>query len=199
VAAERLVWAAHEAGDQVVTVIRPSWLYGQRDRATLGRLCDSIRKGKIKLIGDGQNRLNVAHAANVAEAAIAAAEADAGAGEAFNCSSDGVLTQKQYFDLVARTIGEPPVTRKVPYAVAYNAAFAMEIVGHALRRKNPPLVTRYAVWLMGRKTFFECRKARDVLGWQPTISYEEGIPQAVAALQGETAGRAAVKPEPAAV
>jgi len=184
VEAEKLVWAAHSRGELVVTVIRPSWLYGARDRATLVRLCDSIRRGKIKLIGDGSNRLNVAHAGNVAEAAITAAEADAGAGEAFNCSNDGVLSQKQYFDLVASAIGMPPVTRKVPYPVAYHAAFVMEVFGHLLRRKTPPLVTRYAVWLMGRQTFFDCTKARRVLGWQPTVSYQEGIPQAVAAVMG---------------
>ncbi|MCB9851033.1 MAG: NAD-dependent epimerase/dehydratase family protein [Phycisphaerales bacterium] len=197
VEAEKLVWAAHEAGDIVATVIRPSWLYGQRDRATLARLCDSIRRGKIKLVGDGNNRLNVAHAANVAEAAIAACESDAGAGEAFNCSSDGVLTQKQYFDLVARTIGEKPVTRKVPYGVAYRAAYVMEVFGHLFRRRTPPLVTRYAVWLMGRKTFFECRKARAVLGWSPTISYEVGIPQAVAALEATTEPTSNVVAQPA--
>ncbi len=187
VAAEKLVWAAHERGDLQVTVIRPSWLYGPRDRATIARLCDSIRRRKIKLIGDGNNRLNVVHAGNVAEAAITAAESDVGIGEAFNCSNDGVLTQRQYFNMVAKALGEPPVTRKVPYRVAYNAAFLFEIVGHLLRSRKPPLVTRYSVWLMGRKTFFECRKAREKLHWAPSVTYEEGIPQAVAAYLGESA------------
>ena len=186
VEAEKLVWAAHQRGDLVVTVIRPSWLYGPRDRATIGRLCDSIRQRKIKLVGDGGNRLNVVHAGNVAEGAIRAAELDAAAGEAFNCSNDGVLTQKQYFNMVAQALGEPPVTKRVPYTVAYAAAFVFEILGHLLRSKKPPLVTRYSVWLMGRKTFFDCQKAREVLGWTPTVSYEEGIPQAVAAYLDET-------------
>ncbi len=181
VEAEKLVWSAHNKGDLSVTIIRPSWLYGPRDRTTMARLCSSIRRRKIKLIGDGENRLNVVHAGNVAEAAIAAAESDKGAGEAFNCSNDGVLTQRQYFDLVANTLREPPVKKRVPYRVAYNAAFMLEVIGHLLRLKKPPLVTRYSVWLMGRKTFFECQKARQVLGWQPSVSYEEGIPEAVKA------------------
>jgi nucleoside-diphosphate-sugar epimerase len=188
VAAEKLVWAAHERGAVVATVIRPSWLYGPRDRATIGRLCDSIRQKKIKLIGDGNNRLNVVHAGNVAEAAILAAESPAGEGEAFNCSNDGVLTQKQYFNMVAKTLGEPPVTKRVPYRVAYNAAFVFEVFGHLFRSKKPPLVTRYSVWLMGRRAFFECKKAREVLGWMPTVPYEKGIPEAVRSYLGETAG-----------
>ena len=188
VEAEKIVWAAHHRGEIEVTVIRPSWLYGPRDRATIGRLCDSIRKGKIKLIGDGNNRLNVVHAGNVAEGGIAAAESQASAGEAYNCSNDGVLTQKQYFNLVAKALGEPEVTRKVPYRVAYTAAFVFEIIGHMFRRKTPPLVTRYSVWLMGRKTFFECEKARKVLSWTPTVNYEEGIPDAVAAYLSQQEG-----------
>ena len=29
------------------------------------------------------------------------------------------------------------------------------------------MITRYAVWLMGRQTFFSAEKARKDLGWQP--------------------------------
>ena len=185
--AEKLVWAAHERGDLVATVIRPSWLYGPRDRMTIARLCDSIKRKKIKLIGDGDNRLNVVHAGNVAEASIAAAESEVGAGEAFNCSNDGVLTQKQYFNLVAKTLGEPPVAKRVPYSVAYKAGFFLECLGHLFKWKKPPFITRYSVWLMGRKTFFECEKARKLLNWQPSVPYEEGIPAAVNAYLNKAA------------
>ena len=177
--AERIVWHAHEAGRIAATVIRPSWLYGPRDRVTMGRLIDSIRTRKAKLIGRGDNRLNVVHAGNVAEGAILAAEADAAAGQSYNCSNDGVLTQEQYFNMIAATLGEPPVTRRVPYHVAKTAALVLECVGHAFRLSKPPLITRYSVWLLGRKCFFDCTKARQQLGWKSTISYEEGIPAAV--------------------
>lgn len=179
VEAERLVWACHQEGRLPVTVIRPSWLYGPRDRATMGRLIESIRRRKCKLIGGGNNRLNVVHAANVAEAAILAVHHDRAVGEAYNCSNDGVLTQAQYFNKIAEALGEPPVTKTVPYRVAYNAARALECYGHLFRTRRPPLVTRYAVWLIGRKSFFETRKAHEQLGWQSTISYDAGIPAAV--------------------
>jgi len=179
VAAEELIWEAHRQGRIAATVIRPSWLYGPRDRATMGRLVDSIRKGKAKLIGRGDNRLNVVHAGNVAEAAILAAESDVAVGQAYNCSNDGVLTQAQYFNMVAKALGEPPLKRRVPYAVAKTAALIFECIGHAFRLKKPPLVTRYSVWLIGRRCFFDCTKAREQLGWKPTVSYEEGIPAAV--------------------
>ncbi len=179
VAAEALVWAASRAGKIEVSVIRPSWLYGPRDRATLARMVTALRAGKTKLIGDGTNRLNVVHAANVAEASILAAESEAGIGEAFNCSNDGVMTQAGYFNAIAAAIGEKPVTKTVPYKVAKTAALMFEIVGHLFGLKKPPLVTRYSVWLIGRHSFFETKKIKDQLGWESTISYEKGIPGAV--------------------
>ncbi|MGB9624275.1 MAG: NAD-dependent epimerase/dehydratase family protein [Phycisphaerae bacterium] len=179
VEAERLVWAAHREGRIRLTVIRPSWIYGERDRTTIGRLVDAIRAGKTRLIGGGDNRLNVVYAGNVAQAAITAADTERAVGEAYNCSNDGVLTQRQYFNMIAEAIGCPPVTRTVPYRVAYAAAFLLECFGHLFRTKRPPLVTRYAVWLIGRRSFFETKKAREQLNWQPAVTYEEGIPRTV--------------------
>jgi len=179
VEAEKRVWAMHSSGRLPVTVIRPSWLYGPRDRATLPRLIDSLRRGKLKIIGDGKNRLNVVHAGNVAEAAILAAESDRAVGEAYNCCHDGVLTQQRYFDLIADAVGDPRVTKSVPYGIAYKAAFLFECFGHLFRAERPPLVTRYAVWLMGRRCFFECTKLKEQLGWSSSVGYEEGVPLAV--------------------
>ncbi len=179
VEAEKLVWAAHREGRIRLTVIRPSWLYGPRDRASIGRLVDAVRTGKAKLIGGGDNRLNVVYAGNVAEACIAAADSERALGEAYNCSNDGVLTLRQYFNRIAEAAGAPPVTKTVPYRVAYAAGFILECIGHLFRLKNPPMVTRYAVWLMGRRSFFDTKKAREHLNWQPTVTYDEGIPMTV--------------------
>lgn len=179
IAAERLAWDAHRAGQIELTVIRPAWIYGERDRVTIARLYHMIKARRAKILGRGDNRLNVVYAGNIAEAAIAAsARADCN-GEAFNCSNDGRITQQEYFDLLADAIGAPRVTRHVPYKLAYNAGFLLECAGHLFRWQNPPFVTRYAVWLMGRRSYFSAEKARRLLGWQPTITYEVGVPNTV--------------------
>ncbi|MFB3892847.1 MAG: NAD-dependent epimerase/dehydratase family protein [Phycisphaerae bacterium] len=179
VEAEKLAWEAHKRGDVPVTVVKPSWLYGPRDRASMPRLIRAIRAGKGKIIGDGNNRLNLTYAGNEAEGCILAATNPKALGQSYNLSNDGVITQSQYLNRIAECVGAKPVTKHVPYKVAFGAAFLMELFGHAFGRKKPPLVTRYAVWLMGRRCFFSCEKARRELGWKPTVGYEEGIPAAV--------------------
>ncbi len=177
--AERIAWRAHTDKRIELTVIRPAWIYGERDRVTIGRLYDMIKAGRAKILGKGDNRLNVVYAGNIAEAAITAASRDDCNGEVFNCSNDGVITQQEYFDLLARSIGAPPVKRHVPYGVAYRAGHFLECLGHMFNWKKPPFVTRYAVWLMGRRSYFSAEKARKVLGWQPTVTYEVGVPNTV--------------------
>jgi nucleoside-diphosphate-sugar epimerase len=138
-----------------------------------------ITAGKAKILGKGDNRLNVVYAGNIAEAAIAAAARPDCNGEAFNISNDGVITQQQYFDLLARAIGAPPVKKHAPYKAAYFVGFLLEIIGHLFQSKKPPFVTRYAVWLMGRRSYFSADKARQKLGWKSTITYEVGIPNTI--------------------
>ena len=63
----------------------------------------------------------------------------------------------------------------MPYKVARTAAFVLELIGHAFKQKKPPMITRYAIWLYGRRTFFTPEKARRDLGWKSTVGYEEGV------------------------
>ncbi len=179
VEAERRVWAAHKAGKIEASVIRPAWIYGERDRTTIARLVTMVSQGRAKILGRGDNRLNVVYAGNVAEGAILAATHPKAAGEAFNCSNDGDITQEQYFSLIAKACGAPPIKHHAPYRAAYFAGFMLECLGHALRSPKPPFVTRYAVWLMGRRSFFSAEKARRVLGWQSRVPYEVGVPSTV--------------------
>jgi 2-alkyl-3-oxoalkanoate reductase len=187
--AEKLLWGMHKAGKIKLTVIKPSWIYGPRDRATIFRLARMLRDRKAKILGDGENRLNVVYAGNVAEGSILAADSEKAVGQAYNLCSDGVMLQKQWMNLLAKELGAPPVKKHVPYKVAYGFAFVLECIGHALKLKKPPMVTRYAVWLMGRRCFFSADKARRELGWKSTVSYEEGVKKTVAWLrEQQTAG-----------
>lgn len=191
VEAEKILWSMHKQGRIKLTVIRPSWLYGPRDRATIFRLARMLRTGKVKVLGDGENRLNVVYAGNVAEGAILAVDNPKAVGQAYNCCNDGEMRQKDWMNLLAAELGAPPVRRHVPYKVAYNVAFLLEIIGHAFKLKKPPMVTRYAVWLMGRRCYFSAEKARRELGWISTVSYEEGVKKTIAWLrEQETAGAA---------
>jgi nucleoside-diphosphate-sugar epimerase len=184
------------------TVVRPSWIYGPRDRTTLPRVLKALRAGRVAIIGDGENLLNIIHAADVAAGAILAANHPGAGGRAYNLSSKGEMTQRAFLNHLTAALGLPPIKRHCPYGVSFWGGFAAECVGRAIRLRRPPHFTRYAVALIGRPTRFSIERARTELGWSPRVNVIDGVretldwyyqttgePRAPAATQAAGVGR----------
>ena len=176
---ERMLWGMRTSRGLPLTIIRPSWLYGERDRTTTERLIRKLRKGGIPMIGRGDNPLSAIYAGEVAEAAILASTDPKSLGEAYNVTDLGAITQEAFFRLWAEALGTQPIQRRIPYRVVFSAAFLMEAAGRLTRNPKPPLITRYATWLMGRKLAYSTEKARTQLGWSPSVTYEQSIARTV--------------------
>jgi 2-alkyl-3-oxoalkanoate reductase len=179
VESERLLWRMAGERGLRLTVIRPSWLFGERDRTTTARLVGRVRAGGIPLIGRGDNPLSAIYAGEVASAALLAADHPGSVGEAYNVTDQGPITQREYFDLWAAACGARPVRKRHPYRLVYSGAFLLEALGRLSRQGRPPLITRYATWLMGRSLSYSSEKARARLGWAPALTYRQSIERTV--------------------
>jgi nucleoside-diphosphate-sugar epimerase len=176
---ERVLWQMADAGALSLTVIRPSWLFGERDRTTVPRLIREFRRGRMMILGKGDNPLSAVYAGVVADAAILAARDPESRGEAYNITSQGRITQRAFLDLFADALGAPRVSRHLPYRLAFAGGFLLELQDRLLGRANPPRVTRYGAWLLGRHLEYSIDKARTRLGWEPAIGYSESIERTV--------------------
>jgi nucleoside-diphosphate-sugar epimerase len=160
------------------TIVRPSWIYGPRDRVSMRRLADALRSGTVRLIGSGDNRMNMIYAADVAAGAILAANEPAARGQAYHLCSYGEITQRELLAKVCEMLELPPVQRRVPMPVAWSVAFMAEVAFRLLGKERPPPFTRRGVYLMGRPTSFSIRKAEQ-LGWQPQVAIDQGLSRAL--------------------
>ncbi len=172
---ERLVWGMFEREGLPLTVIRPSWLYGERDRTSVHRLVELLRRGGIPLIGRGDNPLSAIYAGEVADAAILAADDPSSVGQAYNITDQGPITQRDYLATWAEACGAPAIRRRRRYRMVFAGAFVLEAMARLARRPQPPIITRYATWLMGRNLSYSTEKARSKLGWAPSLSYRDAI------------------------
>ena len=177
--AERILWGLADRDGLRLSVIRPSWLYGERDRTTTARIVKRIRAGKVPLIGRGDNPLSAIYAGNVADAALLATDDPGSVGEAYNVTSMGPITQREWLDLFADACNAPRPSRHVPYRVTFAVATGIEAVFRLLHRRRPPVITRYATWLMGRDLSYSTAKAETRLGWRPAVGYRESIERTV--------------------
>jgi nucleoside-diphosphate-sugar epimerase len=161
------------------TIIRPSWFYGPRDRNSVPRFHKALKAGWVGLLGKGDNPLNVLYAGDVAEGAILAAGAPGARGRAYNLSSDGEFTQRQFLDLLTDGLGAPRVTRRYPYAVVFWGGFLGEVLFRLFRSRRSPYITRYTVALVGRSTRYSSERAKTELGWRPQTPPAEGVPRTI--------------------
>ncbi|OJW21685.1 MAG: epimerase [Planctomycetales bacterium 71-10] len=176
---ERLLWGLSDAGRLPLTVIRPSWIFGERDRTTIPRMIREYRWGRVSLVGPGDNPLSAVYAGVVADAMILAADDPASTGEAYNVTSHSAITQRQFLDMLADAVGVARPTFRYPYWYAFYGGFALELRERLLRNPKPPRVTRYGAWLLGRRLSYSTEKARRKLGWSPALTYEEAIAHTV--------------------
>lgn len=177
--AERIVWQRQQSSTLQVTVLRPAMMYGPADRGLLGRVIPLLRQRKAVFVGDPQVTIPLIHVRDVARISVIAVTSLRAIGEAFNVVSDERISQETFFNTIASLVGAPAVRRRVPYRVAYTAGFAAELWGHLLRSDLAPPVTRYRVFLIGHQREYATDKARNTLGWQPQVKFQDGVREAV--------------------
>jgi nucleoside-diphosphate-sugar epimerase len=160
----------------LVTVVRPSWCFGPRDRLGLPRVIHNLRRGWASVIGTGDNPINLIHARDLADGAVRAANHPQAAGEAFNLTGvNGEVTQAQFLGALTDALGLPRLTSHVSFATAVRGALLVEIIGRLIRKRTPPRYTRRAVYRIAWPVHYSTEKARAQLGWRPAVGFAEGI------------------------
>jgi nucleoside-diphosphate-sugar epimerase len=169
--AERLAWQY----PRDLTIVRPSWIYGPRDRNSFPRLVQALQDGWVSVIGDGKNLLNIVYAGDVAEGAIRAGNSASAVRQAYHLCSEGEITQRQFFDTITTRLGLPRVNKTVSVRLASWGGLLGELFARALHWRRSPHVTQYGTGLLTRPTHYSIAKARTELGWYPRTSAEDGL------------------------
>jgi nucleoside-diphosphate-sugar epimerase len=143
--------------------------------AFLPRVMRSIREGKMRLVGSGENLLNIVYISDVAAMAILAATHEQAGGKAYNCCTRGDMTQRELIDSLCNLMSVPPVRRRVSYRLAHYAAMASEVAGRARGKTATPRLTRHALSVFLRPVHFSSARAESELGWCPQVSTPDGV------------------------
>jgi nucleoside-diphosphate-sugar epimerase len=176
---EQMVMAAHSAGRIWGTAVRPSVIYGRRDRHFVPRVARVLERGVAPLIGGGKSTLSVVHATNVASGAILAATNDEAGGRAYNLANDFEVTLAEFFRLAAEGIGKEVRLVPVPVWMARIGLGGVRLVTGLVHGDRFRMVTRSsAIDFVTRDNPFSSERARNELGWNPTVAPETGVPDA---------------------
>jgi nucleoside-diphosphate-sugar epimerase len=185
---ERAVWQSAQDWGLAVTVVRPSSIYGPRGTAFGSDIAALLRDGWMAVVDGGRVPGGFVYVDNVAEAMITAAFSDETAGQAYNLADGSGVSWRAYVDALADGLGYRRPWINLPFPAAMAAAGAMELPYRPFGRwrgvKGRPLLTRHAVYILGRSQEVSIEKARREFGYRALVSFDEGIAHTVEWLKG---------------
>ena len=169
--------AARELALDLV-IARPTTVYGPGDRhGPLEAMAAMIRAGTYRVVGSGDNVLHHTHVDDVVEGLWLAATHPDAAADHFLLAGPETTTLTGLSELVARAMGRPLPTRRIPSSLARAVATLVDVAanrGIAFTSGAPPLVHAKLDGLT-LPLCFDGAKARRRLGFVPRVSYEEGV------------------------
>lgn len=160
-------------------ILRPRALIGRGDTVIMPRLIKAFDEGKLKIIGKGENIVDLTSVANVANAIILSLNSNSIAlNNTFNISNGKPI---KLWDAIRETLvklDKKLPEKKVNYSLIKLVATLMEFNAR-LRGKNEPSLTKYGVGTIAKSITMDISKAKSLLGYEPEISTEEAIDEFV--------------------
>jgi nucleoside-diphosphate-sugar epimerase len=180
---------AQEEYSLPVTILRPATIYGPRGKAFVTDIAELLRQGWMAYVSSGRCTGGFTYVDNVATAMIQAGASRETLGNAYNIADGTGATWKHYVSALAKGLGLHAPRINLPFALAMSVARAMEFPHSSLRFPGRPLLTRHAVYLLGRDQEFPIAKAKRAFNFSPAVTFQEGIERSVAWLKSSDRSR----------
>ncbi|MDY7082049.1 MAG: NAD-dependent epimerase/dehydratase family protein [Halobacteria archaeon] len=174
--AEKRVRGVNGKNGLKTVILRPHLIYGPRDESLAPRFIEQGEKGKIPVIGDGDNKVDLSYVGNVADAHILALESDEAAGETYFITDDNPVNVWDFLNDLFDRLGVPEIDDQRPYRLVYYFGALNELVYKLLGKYDEePRITRFLAAELAKSHYFDISKAKEELGYEPRVSTEEGV------------------------
>jgi nucleoside-diphosphate-sugar epimerase len=160
-----------------VTILRPSAVYGPRDRQTL-LIFRMIKSGCLFTPGRLERRFSLIHVGDLAAALIRAGEQSTPSGEIFFISRPEAYAWGEVGRAIAQALGKRYRRISLPQWMATAAGIAGDLWARATGRAAS-INSQKVRELLEPSWLCDPSKARDILGFSPAWDLENGIRQTV--------------------
>ena len=191
-AAERLVREAHST-ELATVALRPHLVWGPGDKNVVPRVLALAKKGRLKIIGSGRNRVDVTHITNVVDAHLLAEQAlqtcnligykfsgqNPVGGKAYFITNGEPVLLWDWINQLLRGLNIPEITKRVPLPVVYATGGVLEALWRVLPLQGEPPMTRFVAKEMATDHWFDISAARRDLGYHPRVTMSAGTAELI--------------------
>lgn len=162
--------------------LRPHLIWGPGDTQLYPRVVERARRGRLRLVGDGSQRVDAVYVSNAADAHVLALDrlhkegaSAACAGRAYFITNDEPVPQRDVINGMLAAAGLPPCERFVSPKVAYLAGAVLESAFRLVGAKQEPPMTRFVAKQLATAHWYDISAAKRDLGYTPSVSMAEGF------------------------
>ena len=165
-----------------VCALRPHLIFGPRDSHLLPKIIEAVLAKRLKIIGTGDNRVDVTYVEDAALAHINALDAlinGKACGKAYFISQGEPVILWSWLNQILIKLGIDPLTKRVPLKVASFIATILEAVWKIFAIKGNPPMTRFAAFELAKDHYFNISQSRQDLGYFPQYTMDLAIENTV--------------------
>lgn len=172
--------AKNSVGQFNAVAIRPHLIWGPGDPHIIPRIISKARSGKLKIVGNGENLVDIIYVDNAADAHVSALQVlldkNEINGRAYFIGQDEPVKLWEFINKILLYAQVDPVIKKVSFKTAYRVGFIMEKLYRFLGINKPePPMTRFVATQLAKSHYFNHTSAKTDLSFTPKVSIEEGL------------------------
>jgi nucleoside-diphosphate-sugar epimerase len=166
-------------GHGKVIALRPHLIWGKGDPHLLPQVIQRSKAGRLRIIGDGTNRVDTTRVENAAKAHVLALNAldnPSAVNRPYFIGQSEPVVLWDWINLFLNGLNIPPLEKHFSLRTAYGLGILSEWLWKALRRHTIPPMTRFIAVEMAKSHCYSIDAARKELDYHPEVyPTDEGI------------------------
>lgn len=153
-----------------VIALRPHLIWGTGDPHLLPRVMERARRGRLRIVGDGCNKVDITRVENAAAAhllAVDALENDAAVNRPYFISQGEPVVLWDWVNDMLALAGIERLSKRVPLRTAYRIGAVCERIWGWMAPQAVPPMTRFVAVELAKSHWFSISSAREHLGYRP--------------------------------
>jgi nucleoside-diphosphate-sugar epimerase len=178
--AEKLVLEKNNSETFLTCALRPHLIWGPGDPHLFPRVIQKGKEGKLRIVGNGENLVDIIYVENAARAHVEAFNKlnpkSVVCGQAYFLGQEKPVKLWDFINEVLHMVNVSPIDKTISVRTAYRMGWLFEKVFSffGIYKPEPPM-TRFVALNLGKSHYFSHEKAKLHFGHEPQITIEEGL------------------------